>query len=188
MTNENQTAIDNVWFHEEEGQRKGPISEEDIIKLIKESKISYGTAVWKKGFPDWLKVENTDLRVHLEDFAPPPLSGEHVNNTLVWILAFAPIIGLILEYFVAGIVHSDNQLAAEISVQSNKYWFVTLALNIVLSIFDEKQLKKAGHNTDKFKGWTWLVPVYLYQRAKNMKHNMAYFVVWIVCFVITLFI
>ena len=70
---------------------------------------------------------------------------------------------------------------------NSKYWFVTLGLNIALAFFDEKRLKNAGHNTDKFKGWVWLVPVYLYQRAKATKQNLAYFIVWIVCFVLVLF-
>ena len=175
------------WFYEENGQRKGPISEENMVELIKASTISHGTSVWKKGFPDWLKIENTDLRIHLDNSSPPPLSGEHINNTVVWVLAFAPLIGYFLEWVVAGAIHGDNEYAAEAAMENGKYWFVTLALNIALSIFDEKRLKKAGHNTDKFKGWVWLVPVYLYQRAKFTKQNLAYFIVWIVCFVLVLF-
>lgn len=180
------TGAQEAWFYEESGQRKGPVSENEMIQFIKTSVISHGCSIWKKGYPDWLKIENTELRIYLDDTAPPPLSGEHVNNTLVWVLAFAPLIGLMLEYFVAGAVYSDNQLAATLAVQSSKFWFITLALNIGLAFFDEKRLKKAGHNTDKFKGWVWIVPVYLYQRAKQTKQNLAYFIVWIVCFVLVL--
>lgn len=186
MESEAQAEIDNSWFHEDGGMRIGPKSEAEIIQLIKSAKISHGTPVWKKGFPDWLNVENTALRIHLDDFAPPPLSGRHVNNTLVWALAFAPIIGLMLEYFVAGMVYGDNERAMEAAVKDNKFWFITLALNIVLSYFDVIRLQKAGHNIDKFKGWAWFIPVYLYQRAINLKQNLAYFVVWIVCFVLML--
>ncbi|MPM84347.1 hypothetical protein SDC9_131418 [bioreactor metagenome] len=71
-------------------------------------------------------------------------------------------------------------------MNDSKYWSVTLALNIILSFADEKLLRKAGHNTSKFKGWVWLVPVYLYQRAKATRQNLAYFVVWIICFIFTL--
>ena len=184
---EAQTTTEGMWFYEENGQRKGPVSESEMIQFIKTSVISHGSSVWKNGFPDWLKIENTDLRIHLDNSAPPPLSGEHINNTLIWVLAFAPIIGLMLEYFVAGLQYGNTQVA-EIAVSNNKYWFVTLALNIGLAFFDEKRLKKAGHNTDKFKGWVWLVPVYLYQRAKATKQNLAYFIVWIVCFVLTLLV
>ena len=183
---EAQSTTENNWFYEENGQRKGPITETEMIKFIKSSTVSHGTSVWKKGFPDWVKVENTDLRIHLDNDAPPPLSGEYINNTLAWVLAFAPSIGYFLEWIVAGAMHGDNEIAAQIAMNNSKYWFVTLALNIALAFFDEKRLKKAGHNTDKFKGWVWLVPVYLYQRAKATKQNLAYFIVWIVCFVLVL--
>ena len=32
----------------------------------------------------------------------------------------------------------------------------------------------------------WLIPVYLYQRAKVLNQNLAYFIVWIVCFALML--
>ncbi|MCB1659010.1 MAG: DUF4339 domain-containing protein, partial [Pseudomonadales bacterium] len=63
---------------------------------------------------------------------------------------------------------------------------ITLILNIGLSYWDEKRIKAAGTNTESFSGWVWLVPVYLFQRAKALKQNLAYFIVWIVCFVIVL--
>ena len=183
---EAQATTESAWFYEENGQRKGPVSQNEIIQFIKSSVISHGTSVWKQGFPDWLAVENTELRVHLDYTAPPPLSGEKINNTLVWVLAFAPLIGYFLEWVVAGAVHGGNQVGAAIAMANSKYWFVTLGLNIALAFFDEKRLKAAGHNTDKFKGWVWLVPVYLYQRSKATKQNLAYFIVWIVCFVLVL--
>lgn len=59
---------------------------------------------------------------------------------------------------------------------------ITIALNIMLSILDERKLEKAGVKTEKFKGMVWLVPVYLFQRAKALDQSLAYFIVWIVCF------
>ncbi|MCJ0765364.1 DUF4339 domain-containing protein [Variovorax terrae] len=181
-----QASPEDTWFYEENGQRKGPVSEAGIVQLIKTSVLSKGSSVWKQGSPDWSRVEDTALRVHFDDSTPPPLSGEHIDNTVVWVLAFAPLIGAVLEYVVAGIVHRGNQYAAQSAMDSNKYWFVTVGLNIALAYFDEKRLVAAGHNTDKFKGWTWLVPVYLYQRSKATKQNLAYFIVWIACFVLML--
>jgi hypothetical protein len=183
---EAQTNAESNWFYEENGQRKGPVSEVEMLQLMKSSVVSQGTSVWRQGFPDWLKIENTELSIHFNGSAPPPLSGEHINNTLVWVLAFAPIIGYLLEWMVAGAVHGNNQFAAQLAMANSKYWFITLALNIALAFFDEKRLKIAGHDTKKFKGWVWLVPVYLYQRSKATKQNLAYFIVWIVCFVLVL--
>lgn len=175
-----------TWFYEINGIKKDAISESKIIELIKNGNISYGTLVWKKGFIDWMKLENTELKAHINDLLPPPLLGEHINNTIVWILAFAPIIGLFLEAFIAGIVYQEDSYMIDESLSDAEFWYVTLILNIILSIYDNKRLKVAGLNTDKFRGWVWLVPVYLFQRAKAFKHNYSYFIVWIISFFISI--
>ncbi|MBU3021647.1 DUF4339 domain-containing protein [Aestuariibacter sp. A3R04] len=173
------------WFYEENGKRKGGVGEADLVALINAGVVSHGTSVWKQGFPDWLKVEDTELNVHLNNATPPPLAGEHVNNTVVWILAFAPILGYFLEWIVAGAANS-TEWKAEQAMAEAKYFYITVILNVALSYWDEKRLSQAGHNTKKFKGMTWLVPVYLFQRAKNLNHSMGYFAVWIVSFVLVL--
>lgn len=180
-----QAVPEKLWFYESEGQRKGGVPEAEIIALIKEGKLTHGASVWCKGMPDWMRIENTDLRVHLDDSMPPPLTGEHANNTVVWVLAFAPILGTFLEGILAGLIYHGNEHLAESALEQHKFWFVTLALNIILSYVDEKKLKEGGVKTDKFSGW-WVcvVPVYLFQRAQALKHNLAYFIVWIVCFVL----
>ena len=183
-----QAVSEKLWFYESEGQRKGGVPEAEIIALIKEGKLTHGASVWCKGMPDWMRIENTDLRVHLDDSAPPPLTGEHVNNTLVWVLAFAPIIGFFLESIVAGIVYRGNEHLMEMAMANNKFWYITIALNIGLSFWDERRLQEGGLNTEKFKGWVWLVPVYLFQRAKALKHNLAYFTVWIVSIIFMLIV
>lgn len=174
-----------TWFYEDKGQRKGPISEPEMIQMIKSSVISYGTSVWKQGFPDWLKIENTDLEIHLDKSVPPPLLGENVNNTIVWVLAFAPIIGYFMEWMIAGAIY-ENEFAASLAMAVGKFWYVTVILNVVLSYWDERKLRDAGHNTEKFKAWCLIVPVYLYQRAKTTKQSLSYFIVWCVCFFIFL--
>lgn len=113
---------------------------------------------------------------------PPYLTAElehrssvrDVDNTLVWTLAFAPILGAILEQAL------KNTLGNAWIFQ-----FATLALNIILAIMDEKKLKEQGCDTSAF-GEAWLIPVYLYKRAKHLNHNLAYFIVWIVCFALML--
>lgn len=95
---------------------------------------------------------------------------QQIDNTLVWTLAFAPILGAILEQVLKNIL-------------GNVWIFslATLALNIVLAVLDEKKLQKQGIDTSTF-GGAWLIPVYLFKRAKMFNHNLAYFIVWIVCF------
>lgn len=173
------------WFYEEDGRRKGPITEEVIVKLIQAGKISYGSLVWKNGFSEWLKMEDTELRHHLGKVVPPPISGKHVNNTIVWVLAFAPLIGFLFEVFVSFMIDGSGDAGAA-AIDNDKYWYITLALNIGLSYFDEKRLGQAGWDTSKFKGMTWLVPVYLFKRAKVLNQSLAYFIVWLACFAISM--
>lgn len=187
-----QEPSNDFWFYEEEGQRKGAISNSEIFDLIESGKLTYGALVWKKGFADWMRLENTELKVHLKEITtPPPISGGNIKNGLVWILAFAPIIGLLLEYFVSSIsANIEWEFLGEdrirhyalVGLAERQYWYVTLIFNIALSYADSTVLKRAGYNTDKFKGWVWLVPVYLYQRATHLKQNLAYFIAWIICF------
>lgn len=113
----------------------------------------------------------------------PAAPAVAVSNTVVWFLAFAPLIGWLLEGVVAYMLNSESELAAQYAWNSRSYWFITIGLNIGLSVRDELVLKKAGIDTQTFKGMTWLVPVYLFQRAKMLGHGNGYFITWIVCFV-----
>jgi uncharacterized protein DUF4339 len=174
-----------VWFYEEDGGRKGPITHESIVSLIKVMKVTYGSLVWRTGYPEWLKAEDTELRPFLEAVSPPPITGKHVKNTVVWLLAFAPLIGMVVEAFVAYSINANDNMA-EAALENNKYWFITLALNIGLSYLDENLLVKAGYSTKSFKGMTWLVPVYLYKRAKALGQSLGYFIVWLICFAISI--
>ncbi|WP_191486375.1 GYF domain-containing protein [Pseudomonas sp. FEN] len=170
------------WFYEEKGQRQAA-NEQQIVALIRSGKLTYGSLIWKKGLENWIQLERTEFLQHLQTASPPPLTGASVNNTLVWLLAFAPLLGYLLEAFVAGATGGGQRALSE-----GRYWYLTVILNVALSLFDEKRLKKAGHDTRRFKGWVFIVPVYLYQRAKMLNQNLAYFIVWIGSFALTLLI
>jgi len=161
------------WFYEIEGERKGPVDGMAVSDLVASGVLGYGSRVWNREFGDWKPLEETRFRDLIS--APPPLTGTAVNNTMVWWLAFAPVIGYILELLIADV--------AEIS--ANSLWFVTLALNIGFSSLDEKWLQKAGHDTSRM-GSSWIVPVYLFKRSRILKQSSAYFVVWIVCIVLVI--
>ncbi len=167
------------WFYEEGGRRQGPVPERQIIEMIRSQRLGYGSSVWHKSLPDWARLSDTPFLAHLQNTAPPPLLGSNVNNKVVWVLAFAPLIGRFLEAVLALLVHS-NEYAAERALNAGHFFYVSLALNIALSLLDERLLKRAGHDTSKLRAW--LVPVYLYQRAQQLRQNLAYFVVWLVCF------
>ena len=123
---------------------------------------------------DWTTIDSTAFATQFAD-TPPPLSGAAVNNTLVWWLAAAPLAGFFLENFLSGATGKDV----------NNFWWVTLVLNVVLSMLDEKKLQHAGHDTTRM-GQSWLVPVYLYKRAEVLKQKNTYFIVWVVLFCVCL--
>lgn len=177
--------MDEGWFYEDKGERKRAATAQELVGLIESGILDRSSLVWKQGLNDWQRLGDTELRQHLNNQTPPALAGQHVNNTLVWVLAFAPLIGYMLEWMLAFAIH-DSEFRAEKVMAKGGYWYITLALNILLGIFDEKRLQKAGHNTVRFKGWVWLVPVYLYQRAQHLQQNLAYFIVWLVCFALVL--
>jgi hypothetical protein len=96
------------------------------------------------------------------------------GNTIVWLLAFAPLIGGILASLVARTADTDI----------NRLWFITGLLNIPLFILDANLLKRNGYNPPKM--WTsLLVPVYLFKRATLLGQKKAYFVVWIAAFILS---
>lgn len=185
MENTAQATADASWFYEQNGQRLGPVSETTLISMIKGAVVSRESLVWRNGLAAWVRLGETELKDHFDPHVPPPLSGSHVKNGLIWVLAGAPLIGLFLESLVSLAVYGDGFLG-EVAVATHRYWYVTLILNLALTLLDEQRLKKAGYDTSQFKGWIWLVPVYLYQRATALGHAKTYFAVWIVCFLLSL--
>lgn len=164
------------WYYALNGERIGAISKSELLNLYKTEKIFLSTKVWKSGMSDWVELGQTDLIE--KDNLPPPLKGKDINNTLVWILAFVPIIGTALEYLISG----------AIGITSGSLWFVTVILNFVLCIIDERKLKKAGYNTKEMMLWAiFLVPVYLFRRAYLLKQKNTYAIAWCIAFAILIF-
>ncbi|MBO2975419.1 DUF4339 domain-containing protein [Burkholderia pseudomallei] len=180
----------NTWHYEKDGRRLGPVSDDEIRRLIQERVITLSTLVWKQGFVDWHTLADTDLAAHLETSSMPPvLPTAKISNAIVWILALAPIIGLMLQAMLAGALAPTEDmagLAGELAVKSGQYWWITLLLNVGLSWFDERRLKRAGVDTSQFGKLVFVVPVYLWKRAKSLHQSPAYFWTWVVLFVISL--
>lgn len=170
------------WFYEKAGSRQGPVSKQNLLDLITIRQVTYGDMVWNHTFDNWKKIEDTEFAEHLKSIAPPPLTGDKVPNTFAWLTAFAPIIGTMLEVFIAMLIWGENRGFAK--AMNGDLWFVTLLLNIAFGYADEKKLRQCGVDTQKFRSFTWLVPVYLYQRAEILHQSKACFVVWIICFLL----
>ena len=174
------------WFYEDKKQRHGPVSFDEMKKLINSGTIGYGNMVWTNGYPDWVKIENSELKGVLSETAPPPLKGDSVSNAMVWIIAVLPLAGEFVRAFVLGAMYPNN-FEFNQAVAKGELWYITFLLNIVFCIADRFALKKAAINVDKIIIWAFfLIPVYLFKRARYLHQNLAYFWVWIVCFVILL--
>lgn len=185
------------WWYEFNGEHKGPVNEEEIVQLVSIGTLKSENLIWKQGTEHWIYVKSSQFAGHIRNDNPPPLIGEAINNSLVWWLAFAPLIGQVLEGFFLELFYPEPDINYDSasSIQNythylthtnfNAFWFVTLGLNFYLSYLDEKKLQKAGYGTSRL-GSTYLIPVYLYRRAELLGQKNAYFWIWIIMFVLSL--
>lgn len=96
------------------------------------------------------------------------------NNKIVWILAFAPLLGLMLESAVAGAAASHPaavEAAVADALHHGTYWYLTLGLNLALLLWEARRLKAAGVAMSSLGKWAFVVPVYLWQRARLLGHG-----------------
>ncbi|EEW5229231.1 DUF4339 domain-containing protein, partial [Escherichia coli] len=169
------------------GVRYDNVTEEDIIERIRRGELNASTLVWQQGMLEWQPVSATSLAEILKQSeVPPALPGHRIPGDVVWTLAFAPLIGYILEMWTAGLNGMSFERAYD-AVSEGQYWFISLILNIALGYLDERKLRKSGVDTTAF-GWlAWLIPVYLWRRAKILGQKPAYFWVWLVMLILVLF-
>jgi hypothetical protein len=174
------------WYYADNGEVKGPVPEEIIIELVVKGKVSRDVSVWHAGLTDWAPLTETELR-SMFMFLPPPLHRENISNFYVWILALAPAIGSFLQVFIAAAFIADPaRYPQQFANAVQNLWWITLVLNSVLAIADERKLSKAGHKSPGI-GWAiFLIPVYLYKRASLLRQSHAYFWVWVVVFILSL--
>ena len=175
-----ESESENGWFYAKGGKRIGPIGETEIRRLAFDGSLCRDSPVWRRGMSDWVPADQTNLRELFPVAAePPPLTGESVDNSIVWTIAFVPLVAS----FVKGLLVVEYH-----SPQAN-FWWVALVLNIILCTVDLRKLHNAGYNTDgMLLGALFLIPLYLFQRARRLNQNNAYAFVWLITFFISLFL
>ncbi|MBQ3151350.1 MAG: zinc-ribbon domain-containing protein [Clostridia bacterium] len=93
------------------------------------------------------------------------------KNEMIWVAAFAPFIGFSLEIFFLFIFGWD-------------LWFITLLINILFCYLDCYLLGRSGTDTGYLDKTFFLMPVYMFKRAKLNGDSLAYFVTWCICFAV----
>ena len=174
-------ASTNAWYYSQDGKRLGPVNENSLKQLIGIGTINNKTLVWQNGMSEWTTIHQTNLASLFisKQNKPPPLVGEAVDNSLVWVIALAPIIGGILRVFIGMFL----------GIPAYNFWWIAIILNISLCVADETKLTNAGQDTKGMGLWAFLlVPVYLFVRASRLKQDNNYAIVWLVTFVISIFI
>ncbi len=158
------------WYYTSGSERKGPVSLDEMLTLIGSGVVSRTTLVWHDQLPDWTQA----ALVGLPFVGPPPLAATHVSDALVWIVSVLPLAGLL--------VVQALDLGA---LGSFLLFFIAYS---ALCFADERALKTAGYDVSTLGvWWLFLIPVYLWKRAKLLKQVPAYFWVWIGCVVVSLF-
>ena len=104
----------------------------------------------------------------LEHGAPPEYAVAPASNLIIWILALSPIVGICFELIGFVLLGLPVLILPDI---------VVIALSIYFGYVDQKKLKVSGHDTSKM-GPPWLVPIYLFKRARILKHKLSYLIVW----------
>ncbi|EBX7331777.1 DUF4339 domain-containing protein [Salmonella enterica subsp. enterica serovar Sandiego] len=173
------------WHYEKNGVRHDNVTEADITERIQRGELTASTLVWQPGMTGWKALSETSLATALmQSTTPPALPGHRIPGGVVWTLAFAPFLGYALELWVAGLQGMVFEEAYD-AVAQEPYWLITLLLNILLGYLDERKLRKAGVDTTAFGKLAWLIPVYLWRRAKVLGQKPAYFWVWLVTLIVT---
>ncbi|MCI6978877.1 MAG: GYF domain-containing protein [Lachnospiraceae bacterium] len=161
-----------LWYYMQGNDRKGPVTEKQILDLAKTGSINRTSLVWKDGFTDWVIAEKTVLKYTLNSVLPP-VPPEAVSDKWLWALATIPIFAnIVLSRFI------PTDLSILLTL-------IVVALNISFLTLDIKDLKKSGIVVES---WIWvgfvLVPVYLFVRAAKTNKNKAPGIVWCVLFVL----
>ncbi|HWT77157.1 MAG TPA: DUF4339 domain-containing protein [Mobilitalea sp.] len=168
------------WFYVVKGVSYGPVSRTEIINSYYNSMLDNNSLVWRGGMTDWVKLSQTDLVINM--LVPPPIKKEDTDNSLVWILAFYPIINILLYLLVVKVLDLGILM----------YFIFTSMFAFLLCFADYKNLGKSGSDTKELLVWVIVtpffaaiaLPIYLFRRAYIFKQNLSYAITYCIIYVI----
>ena len=141
----------------------------------------------------WLSVRDSELYKFVES-EPPPVSGEHIDNSLVWIVAIIPIVVALIDASLASQPGAaiGRAIAPRMGIEYAEKevpWFIPFIMNSIFCLWDERRLHKAGHSSHWMTSMAIiLVPAYLFLRAKKLKQRPTYAITWIILIVLSVFL
>jgi hypothetical protein len=155
-----------TWYYEESGKMKGPISFEKLLDFINTGRLNGWNYVWTPGMENWIQVYEF-LSMDSDANRPPPLKA-FVRKSPIWALAFAPLIGLIMQ----------DALAPLLRIRFEYLWPITVGLNVALASWDKSMLARAGYETARY-GNPAFVPIYMYKRSYHLEKDLPQLIIWI---------
>ena len=171
----------NIWYYVFNGDRKGPISEAELLRLLEVGNINENTQVWKQGFQNWVSMAQSGIIMPEKDeTVPPPLPVNQMDNKPIIFLLFVPIISTFIQFLIAGWLQIDV----------NKLWGIVYGLNTICCAMDYHRVKKAGYNAGKLvAAFIFLVPLYIYKRMSLVKgKKWTFTLIWAAVFVLDILI
>lgn len=67
------------WHYVNQGQQAGPVTEEELLTLVRAGRISEETLVWREGMPNWIPFHQAGLSTSAPS-APPPFVPPAPSN------------------------------------------------------------------------------------------------------------
>jgi len=181
------------WYYEVEGEKKGPVSEDEISKLILDKSLLQHSLVWQEGMSNWIKVSDVEAFKVLS--GPPPLPISHIPSGYIVSVVTLPIWGALIQLIICAVLAKGiDDVMWE--YYDNRLWFIVyIVINTILCSIDSSNLEKSGSKVSVI--WAaFIVPVYIYKRGTELMKihggdylkNQIYFFIWIISFILALII
>lgn len=161
------------WHYRDErsGKRLGPVSRDQVGKMIAADRIDRSTLVWNPAMPQWAAASTTDLAGLFGD-GPPPLPATEISRWAVYALAFFPMIGLAIQAVASAVIGARSGQNAQ-GVFDHGAWLLLFILgNGALGDIDEKNLRFGGLVV-RFAATiaAFLTPIYIFASCRTFKRH-----------------
>jgi hypothetical protein len=138
------------WYYDNQGQRRGPVGEEELVSLIRAGDVQQSDLAWTRGMPHWVPVANISALARASEpeeeapvvVAPPPsfwarrkaglkLSDLEIKKEWAWrIVVLAGALLLLLSFMLPwwgirkrGSLDNDQSKNVARVATRNKAWY-----------------------------------------------------------------